>query len=127
MAAVAAGGAIGAVARYLVMIGTSRLFGPGFPWGTVTVNVLGSFILACLIEALALRWSVSLEIRAFLAIGLLGAFTTFSTFSMDTYALYAKGNLPAAAGYVIASVVLSIAAFFLGLAVARLLLAPAAG
>lgn len=123
LAAVAAGGAIGAVARYLVFVLATRVLGAGFPWGTLIVNVLGSFILACLIEAIALRWSVSHDMRAFLAIGVMGAFTTFSTFSMDVAALYQRGAMGAAASYVIASVVLSIGAFFLGLSLTRLALA----
>lgn len=123
LAAVAAGGAIGAVARYLVFVLATRVLGAGFPWGTLIVNVAGSFVLACLIETMALRWSISQEMRAFLVIGVLGAFTTFSTFSMDVAVLYHRGALTAAAGYVLASVVLSIAAFFLGLALVRMMLA----
>lgn len=123
MAAVAAGGAIGAVARYLVFVLATRVLGAGFPWGTLIVNVAGSFVLACLIETMALRWSIGQEMRAFLVIGVLGAFTTFSTFSMDVAVLYHRGALAAAAGYVLASVVLSIAAFFLGLALVRVMLA----
>lgn len=123
MAAVAAGGAIGAVARYLVFVLATRVLGAGFPWGTLIVNVAGSFVLACLIETMALRWSLGQEMRAFLVIGVLGAFTTFSTFSMDVAVLYHRGALAAAAGYVLASVVLSIAAFFLGLALVRVMLA----
>ena len=82
-AAVVAGGAIGAGLRHLVNIGAIRLLGIGFPWGTLTVNIAGSFLMGLLIEALALRYSGSLELRAFLATGLLGGLTTFSAFSLD--------------------------------------------
>lgn len=123
LAVVAAGGAIGAMARYLVFVLATRALGASFPWGTLIVNIAGSFVLACLIEVMALRWSVSQEMRAFLVIGVMGAFTTFSTFSMDVAVLYQRGALTAVAGYVLASVVLSIAAFFLGLALVRMMLA----
>lgn len=121
--AVAAGGAFGAVARYLVMVQATKLFGLSFPWGTLTVNILGSFIMGALIEIMALTWSPSQEMRAFLAVGVLGAFTTFSTFSLDAYTLYERGQVTAAAGYVVASVALSIAGLVAGLKVFRVLLA----
>ena len=81
--AVAAGGALGAVARFLVSSGTGYLFGYGFPFGTLIVNVLGSFALGVLIQVTAFAWSPSAEVRAFVVVGVLGAFTTFSTFSLD--------------------------------------------
>ena len=77
---VAAGGAIGAVGRYLVGVGAVRLLGFGFPWGTLIVNVLGSLLMGLLIEFIALRLSASNEVRTFLATGVLGSFTTFSAF-----------------------------------------------
>jgi fluoride exporter len=116
---VAAGGAAGAAMRYLVMIAASHLWGITFPWGTLTVNVLGSLILGVLVEAMALTWSVSEGVRAFLVIGVLGAFTTFSTFSLDVVTLYEKGEWGFAAAYVLASVILSVLALFAGLALAR--------
>ena len=121
--AVAAGGALGAVGRYLVISTVGQIFGAGFPLGTVVVNVLGSFVLGALTEAMALAWSPPPELRAMLVVGVLGAFTTFSTFSMDVVLLYERGALGQAAVYVGASVVLSIAAFFLGLALLRSVLA----
>lgn len=120
---VAAGGAVGAVARYLVMGGVARLWGASFPWGTLTVNVVGSLVLGILVELLALKWSAAEGMRAFLVIGVLGAYTTFSTFSLDVAVLYERGALAAAAAYIIASVVLSVAAMFAGLALARAALA----
>ncbi|MGI8724913.1 MAG: fluoride efflux transporter CrcB [Methyloceanibacter sp.] len=118
---VAAGGAIGASARYLVGVGSGRLLGYGFPWGTLTVNVLGCFIMGLLIEAMALRWSVSNELRAFLAVGILGGFTTFSAFSTDFALLFERDQYLAAGFYLAASVGLSIGALFLGLAIVRAL------
>jgi CrcB protein len=98
---IAAGGAVGAVARYMVMVGVARLWGSAFPWGTLTV------------------WSPGEGVRALLVVGMLGAFTTFSTFSLDVVTLYERGALAAAASYIIASVVLSVAALFAGLWVVR--------
>ena len=118
---VAAGGALGASARYLVGVGSGRLLGLGFPWGTLTVNVLGCFLMGLLIEAMALRWSVSNELRAFLTIGILGGFTTFSAFSVDFAYLFERGDHMAAWLYLMASVGLSIGALFLGLAIVRAL------
>ena len=121
--AVAAGGAVGAVGRYLVVSAVGHIFGTGFPLGTIVVNVVGSFVLGALIEALALVWSPSPELRAMVVVGVLGAFTTFSTFSMDVVLLYERGALGQAALYIGASVVLSIGAFFLGLSLLRSALA----
>ena len=118
---VAAGGALGASARYLVGVGSGRLLGLGFPWGTLAVNVFGCFLMGLLIEAMALRWSVSNELRAFLTVGVLGGFTTFSAFSVDFAYLFERGDHMAAWLYLIASVGLSIGALFLGLAIVRAL------
>ena len=120
--AVAAGGALGAVARYLVFVQMGQWFGVGFPWGTITVNILGSFLMGAFIEASALVWSPSPELRAFVVVGVLGAFTTFSTFSMDVVALAQRGAYAPAAAYIAGSVVLSIAALFVGLRLFRALL-----
>lgn len=119
---VGAGGAIGAVGRYLVMIQVRHWLGDGFPWATLTVNVVGSFILGLLIEALALAWSPSQELRVLMTVGLLGAFTTFSTFSMDVALLYERGEVGLALLYVLASVSLSIAGLFAGLHLCRAVL-----
>jgi len=119
MLAVALGGALGAVARYQTSVWFTRWLGSGFPYGTLFVNVAGSFIMGVFIELLALKLSGSQELRAFFAIGVLGAFTTFSSFSLDVVVLYERGNLLAAGGYVAGSVVLSIAGLFAGLWVVR--------
>ncbi len=117
--AIAAGGAVGAVGRHLVMGQAVRLLGTGFPWGTLAVNVAGSFMLGALVEIMALVWSPSQEMRAFLSVGVMGAFTTFSTFSLDVFYLAERGNLHGAGMYILASVTLALMGFFAGLAVFR--------
>ena len=116
---VAAGGAIGASGRYLVNIAAGRLAGTGFPWGTLTVNILGSFIMGALVTAMALKVNVSQEMRAFLTTGVLGGFTTFSAFSLDFALLVERGDWPHAIIYALASVGLSLIAIFAGLWLAR--------
>ena len=118
--AIAAGGAVGAVARYLLTTQVGHLLGLGFPYGTLMVNVLGSLILGMLVEVMTLFWSVGNDLRAFLVIGILGSFTTFSTFSLDTIALFNRGDILPAALYVLASVGLALAAFLGGMATVRL-------
>ena len=117
--AIAAGGAVGAVARHLAASQISHLVGHGFPWGVMSVNILGSFLMGVLVEVLALTWSPPLEVRAFLVVGILGAFTTFSTFSLDVALLYERGQMLSAALYVAGSVALSVLALFGGLALMR--------
>ena len=121
--AVALGGAVGAIARYLSSAWFARAFGTGFPFGTLFVNVAGSFVMAVIVELLATKLSASLELRAFLAVGLLGSFTTFSSFSYDVAVLYERGNLLAAGGYMGASVTMSLLALFSGLWITRAILA----
>ena len=117
--AVAVGGALGAVMRFLMAIQTERWLGSDFPWGTLSVNILGSLLMGILIEASAQKFSPSPEVRALLAIGFLGGFTTFSAFALDVGLLLEKDELPRAFVYVVASVVLSIGAFFGGLSLVR--------
>ena len=88
--AVAAGGVTGAVARYLVYVAVGHLLGSGFPYATLIVNIVGSFAMGVLVELMALVWSTSMEMRLFLTIGILGAFTTFSSFSLDFAVLYER-------------------------------------
>ena len=120
---IAAGGAIGAVGRYLTMAGIGQWIGHGFPYGTLVVNIIGSLVLGSLIEIFALTWSPSQELRAFFVVGVLGAFTTFSAFSLDVVALIERGEFLPAASYIIVSVVLSVAALFLGMMIFRQILA----
>jgi CrcB protein len=119
---IALGGALGAVGRYYVVGQVGHWLGLGFPFGTLVVNVLGSFILGALTEIMALSWSVSQETRAFLVVGVLGSFTTFSTFSLDVVYLFERGQTASAAIYIAASVILAITAFLLGMKLLRLIL-----
>ena len=115
----AAGGAIGASARYVAGIGMVRLLGHGFPWGTLFVNIVGSFLMGVFIEAWALRYSAPQEVRVFIATGLLGGFTTFSAFSLDFITLFERKDYGSAFGYLLGSVGLSLLALFAGLYVMR--------
>ncbi|MCC9625713.1 fluoride efflux transporter CrcB [Thalassospira sp. MA62] len=119
IASIALGGAIGAVARHSVSAFMVSMMGTGFPWGTLVVNVVGSFLMGALIEFSALKLSMGPEMRALLVTGLLGAFTTFSTFSLDVATLYERGNLGLSALYVIVSVVVGISALFGAIALVR--------
>jgi CrcB protein len=116
---VAVGGAIGASARHLVNGLALRLVGPNFPWGTMAINIAGSFAMGVFIEVLARRFNASSELRLFVATGVLGGFTTFSAFSLDFAVLWERGAMAPAFGYALASVALSIVALFLGLWLAR--------
>ncbi len=122
---VAAGGAAGAVGRYLVDVLASPCLGTGFPFGTLIVNIVGSFIMGVLVEGMALAWTIGEQMRLFLAVGILGAFTTFSTFSLDVGLLYERGKIALIALYVSVSVIGSIGALFLGMYLLRRALAPA--
>ena len=123
--AVAAGGAVGAVARYFVYVAAAQIFGTGFPFGTLIVNIVGSFAMGILVEGLALVWTLPEPLRIFLAVGILGAFTTFSTFSLDVAVLYERNRLDLVAGYILTSVICSVGALFAGLYLMRRLLVPA--
>ena len=114
---VALGGAAGAVARYLTGHAAVRLMGHGFPWGTFTVNIVGSFLMGVLVVALA-EWSAT-RFAPLLLTGMLGGFTTFSSFSLDAATLYERGDVALAGAYVGGSLVLSLLAVFAGLAAAR--------
>jgi CrcB protein len=120
--AIALGGALGALARYGVFVAATQLLGHGYPYGTLIVNVVGSLLLGVLIEGLALAWTISEPARLFLVVGVFGAFTTFSTFSLDVAVLYERDRPVDAAGYVLASVVLSVGGLFAGLHLMRRLL-----
>ena len=117
--AVALGGALGSVARYLLVGQMARWLGPAFPWGTLVVNVVGGLVIGLLAEAMALKWPVSPETRLFLITGVLGGFTTFSAFSLEAVALVERGAFGAALAYVAASVVLSVGAVLVGFALVR--------
>jgi fluoride exporter len=115
---VALGSALGGTGRYLLS-GWIPQHQSGFPWNTLLINVTGSLLLG-IIMRYALAGSVRPELRAFLAIGVCGGYTTFSTFSFETMALLRDGHAGQAASYVLASIVLSIGAVFAGYAFARI-------
>lgn len=114
------GGAFGAMARHGVGLFAMRNLGVGFPYGTIIVNIAGSFLMGLLIAWLSRRiGGSSNELRLFLATGFLGGFTTFSAFSLDTITLYERGDFGQAAIYVTISVVVSILALLAGLWLVR--------
>lgn len=117
---VALGGAIGASLRHGANVGIGRLLGAGFPWHTLAINVVGSGLMGFLMVLLAHRGQS--QMASFLMTGILGGFTTFSAFSMDTILLTERGQTALAAGYVLASVLLSLAAFVLAAAATRSLI-----
>jgi CrcB protein len=116
--AIAGGGAVGALLRYWMSNGVYALAGRGFPYGTLAVNVLGSLIMGFLYIWLIER-TLGSSLRAFLLVGLLGAFTTFSTFSIETLNLMEAGQFGRAVLNVLISVVLCIGAAALGVMLAR--------
>jgi CrcB protein len=118
---VALGGAIGASLRHLVGLAALRLAGPGYPWGTLTANLVGCFAMGVFIELLARRFGSSNELRLFVATGILGGFTTFSAFSLDFAVLWERGAALSAFGYAAMSVGGALGALFLGLWVVRAL------
>jgi CrcB protein len=113
------GAGIGGALRHGVNVGAARLFGTGFPTGTLIVNVVGSFAMGLLAGYFMVRPGVAQHMRLFLITGILGGFTTFSAFSLDTALLIERHAWGLAAGYAVGSVVASIAALFLGLALTR--------
>lgn len=119
--AIAGGGAIGAVARFLVSTGVYRLMGRDFPWGTLAVNVFGSFAMGLLFVLLLERSLIAPEARAAILVGFLGSFTTFSTFSLETLTLVEQGEALRALLNVAVSVVLCVAACWAGIIAARAL------
>ena len=116
------GGAVGAAGRFFITSLVTRTFGHGFPWGTLSVNVAGSFVMGALISFMAVKMNVSTEVRAFLTTGVLGGFTTFSAFSLDFATLIERKENLAAFGYAAGSVGLSILAVFAGLLFIRTVL-----
>jgi len=119
---VALGGAIGSVLRYAVALAAVAWVGPGFPWGTLTVNVLGCFIVGLVAElATGGLVGISPGVRVFLVTGICGGFTTFSSFGLETLQLTRDGALGAAFAYVAGSLVLGLVAVYAGIIAARLL------
>ena len=119
---VAIGGAVGALLRFFVSSGVYAWLGRGFPYGTLTVNVMGSFLIGLLTEALILqRVAISLEYRAAILVGLFGSFTTFSTFSLETFYLIEQGSYGKAGLNIVVSVGACLLAVWIGLLSGRML------
>ena len=119
--AVAIGGAIGSVARYLVGIGSGKLFGIGFPWETLIINVTGSFLIGAFVGLFATKWDLPQVARVFLTVGICCGYTTFSTFSLDAWYLIERGQTAASTACMLGSVVLSVAALVAALLLIRAL------
>src|SRR5437764_13469944 len=113
------GAGIGGALRHGVNVSAARLLGYGFPFGTLIVNVAGSFLMGVAAGYFAFRPGMGQHMRLFLTTGLLGGFTTFSAFSLDTALLVERNAYGLAAGYAVGSVAASVSALFFGLAVFR--------
>lgn len=114
------GGGIGSVARYLLGVSATRSLGFGWPYGTFAANVLGGFAMGFLVSWLAHRGGADQERwRVLIGVGVLGGFTTFSTFSLETALMIQRRDYGQAAGYAAASVIMAIGGLFLGLLAAR--------
>lgn len=113
------GGGIGAALRHGVNLAAARALGTAFPYGTLTVNIVGSLVMGLLAAYFAFKGDASQHWRLFLTTGILGGFTTFSAFSLDVALLYERGQIAMAALYVGVSVCISIAALFAGFALVR--------
>ncbi len=112
------GGALGAAARYLVGQAITGWLGPNYPWGTLAVNLIGGFAMGVLVGTLA-RMTSGEQARLFLAVGVLGGFTTFSAFSLELVTMLERGAMLTALGYALASVLGAVLALFAGLAMTR--------
>jgi CrcB protein len=113
------GAGIGGALRHGVNVGASRAFGYAFPYGTLIVNVAGSFLMGALAGYFVFRPGINQHVRLFLTTGVLGGFTTFSAFSLDSALLVERHAYALAAGYMVGSVAASLAALFFGLALFR--------
>ena len=116
--AVGVGGGLGALARYYIA-GLVQPAGSAFNWGIFVVNITGGLLMGLIVEASALKLNLAPDLRAFLTVGILGGYTTFSTFSLDSVLLLQKGEYAQAAAYIVGSVALSILALFAGLWIVR--------
>jgi CrcB protein len=119
IAAISAGGCCGAITRYLIGLWAVTRWGAGFPWGTLLINLSGSFILGLYLTLVTERFAGRAATRLFVATGFLGAYTTFSTFSYEVVRLAVQGHAPQALGYVAGSLVLGLAAAAVGMLVAQ--------
>ncbi|MCK4841498.1 MAG: fluoride efflux transporter CrcB [Methylococcales bacterium] len=122
LVAVALGGSFGAVLRFLISTGVYQWLGRGFPYGTLAVNIIGSFLIGLMTEALILeRISISMEFRTAILVGLFGSLTTFSTFSLDTLYLIEQGHFAKASINVVSSVVVCVFAVWIGITFGKML------
>lgn len=117
--AIALGGAVGSVGRYLMAQGVTAWLGRGFPWGTLSVNILGSFVMGVLFQVFSERLPTQELWRLALMVGVLGGFTTFSSFSLESLQLLLHGEYRSALAYVATSVGLCITGTWMGLLLAR--------
>lgn len=119
--AVAVGGGIGSVLRFVIGQVALQRFGPGFPWGTLVINITGSFLIGVVAGLAATRsLGVTPLVRVFVATGVLGGYTTFSTYSLDAMTLFGEGSFSIGTAYTLGSVFLGVAAAYAGLVVARI-------
>lgn len=123
IAAVFIGGGCGAVLRFVFSTAVTLVLGSGFPYGIFFTNIIGSTVMGILTEVFALRGHLPLEVRTFFTVGILGGFTTFSSYTLDGYLLLMRGQEIAAIIYVAGSVLLSLIGLYLGLHVTRWALA----
>jgi len=119
--AVAVGGALGSLLRYFLAGAIQPAWWPGFPFGIFIVNVSGGFAMGVIVALGAVKFQMPQELRAFLTVGILGGYTTFSTFSLDSALLIERGAWAQAAAYVVGSALLSILALFAGMWIVRAL------
>ena len=117
--AVALGGALGSLLRYFVASAIQSPVSAGFPWGIFVVNISGGFVMGLITALAALKLQMPLELRTFLTVGVLGGYTTFSTFSLESALLIERGAYAMAAAYIVGSAGLSILALFAGLWLVR--------
>ena len=116
---IAAGGAFGAVMRFLTQATVYETFGRSFPYGTLTVNVVGSFLMGMLSIFLVEKFNLSAEWHLAILVGVLGSFTTFSTFSIETLVLFEQGDLMKAMSNIFLSVTLCILSVWIGAYLAK--------
>ena len=114
------GGFLGSVGRYWLSTGVYKAYGESFPYGTLAVNIIGSFIIGFLMTLFEERFIAQPELRLFLIVGILGGFTTFSSFSFETIALIKAGNFLYASVNVLASVIVCLTATWIGTIIGKL-------
>jgi fluoride exporter len=119
LTAIGIGGGLGAVSRFGLHHATGQLLGGSFPWGTVVINILGSFLMGLAVAKFAQIDGLSQELRSFITTGFLGGFTTFSAFSLDFITLWERGEMISALAYMLVSVIGSVLALFVALWIMR--------